>query len=141
MQGQPDRIGRHRFHPVPGIGGNQKKVAGLQRRIPAGIKPEHGDPNDQHHPLRILLVIPEPFRAGLAVGDNLFQSDAGQVEEGAESLRLPRRGFHEVFDDQRHLLPIPDNGNHFKRDGTHSFHGTGYFRSVLPRRADGKLRA
>ena len=39
---------------------------------------------------------------GLAVGDDLFQSDAGQVEEGAKSLRLPRRRIHEICDDGRH---------------------------------------
>jgi len=39
MKGQPDRISRYGFHPVSGIGRNQKKVAGLQRYIPAGIKP------------------------------------------------------------------------------------------------------
>jgi len=33
MQGQPDGIHRHGFHPVPGIGWNQKKVAGFQSHI------------------------------------------------------------------------------------------------------------
>ena len=103
MQGQPDGIGRHGFHPVPGIGRNQKKVTGPHRHIPAGIKLQHGLTTGQQHPLRVLLVMPEPFRAGLAVGDDLLQPDAGQVEEGAESLRVPWWRIHEVFDDGRHV--------------------------------------
>jgi len=140
MEGQPDGIGRHGFHPVPGIGWDQKKVAGLQR-LPAGIKPQHGLTTDQHHPFRLLLVIPDPFRTGLAVGDDLFQPDARQVEEGTENLRLSRRRSHEVFDDGRHLLPIPDNGNHSKPDGDAFFSRLGHFRSVPRRRAGGKLPA
>ena len=122
------------------IGRYQKIVAGLQRHIPAGIKLEHGLTTDQHRSLRFLLIIPEPLLAGLAVGNDLFEPDARQVEEGPESLCLPRRGIHEVLYDGRHLLPIPDNGNHSKRDGAFFSH-LRHFRSVPRRLAGGKLPA
>ena len=62
MKGQPDRISRYGFHPVPGIGRNQKKVTGFQRRIPSRIKPQHGLATGEH-PEAILV---NPLNVGIA---------------------------------------------------------------------------
>ena len=84
------RIRRGVFHPVANVRWDEDVVAGRKLKLPV-LKGNDGAALQKQHPLPFLLVVPKAGWAGLAVGDDPFDTAVFVPEE-----RLPYFAFKRV---------------------------------------------
>lgn len=84
MDGQPDGIRACSRDPMAPSGRDQQPVAGGQSLAFAIVELQFGAALSQHHPLVVGLLIPEARWAGVAVGYDAFDAQAGPAQQGLE---------------------------------------------------------
>ena len=95
-------MGRSGFDAVTPVRRNEQMVTGLQfdpfyvRFLPDR---KNRRPRNQQHPLMLILIVPEPFRRGMAVGNNPLNANMSPLCEHIDQLfrQLIRNPTEKIF--------------------------------------------